>query len=110
MQRVVRNVVDAYVRPDVVVRPLRQRIEFSQRVLHVELLDCHGLARNRLFAAQPRDPRALAGKRAGERFGLADCAARLAQFHAGMKRVDAMLAHEMLQAQGVRRVDVDGNP
>ena len=76
-------------------------------MVRVELLDCHRLTRNGLLTAQPRDPRALARERTGERFGLADRAARLAQFHAGMKRVDAMLTYEILQELRVRCVDVD---
>src|SRR6266567_4954765 len=79
VQCVRRHVVAPDVAPDFVLGPVGHRIELGEAVLDVELFHGQIAPRHGLRAPQPRDPRVASGERTGERGGLANRAAALAQ-------------------------------
>src|SRR2546428_6333368 len=107
VQRVVRDAMRFNVGPDVVARPIRQRIELGDAVQSVEFFDGDCAPGDRLPAAQAGDPRLLAGKRARKGLSFAYRAATLAQQRAFVERIDPMRAHERLECRRVREINID---
>ena len=105
VQRVRGYVVRADVTPDVVLAPVRQRRELHEAVLRIVRENRRVRARDRLVAAQARDPQSLAGQRAGQRPDLAQFAASLAQFHRMVESVRAVRGDERFDGRRVRRVE-----
>jgi hypothetical protein len=107
VQRVVGHRAGPQVGPYLVARPVGQRIEFREAMPLVELLDGGVAARERLVAAQPGDPGALAHERARERRRLAQRAAVLAQVQARVEGVRAVRSHVRLDGERIGRVHID---
>ena len=107
MQWVGWHLVRPEITPDLVVAPVRQRIELGQPVLGVEFLDRQVAARDRLRAALAADPCVPARERPRQRRRLADGAATLAEFDAPVERVDTVAADIRFQRPGVGVVHLD---
>jgi hypothetical protein len=107
VQRVVGDLVQRDVVPDVAPGPVGQRVELDQ-TLHGLLgrVDQRHLgARARLLAAQPGQPGFLAGQGAAQWLHLANAAAGLAQVDALVHRFLAFAGDETDDGIGLRAVD-----
>lgn len=107
VQRVVGHATAADVAPDIRLRPVRQRVELDQPVRGVEFAGRKLRPRDRLLAAQTGQPGIAIAQRLLQRNDLADMAAALAQPHAFVKAVGAVIGHVTRHGSVVRPKHLD---
>src|SRR5471030_1006626 len=107
VQGIIGDVVVADVVPDVLLRPVGERIKLGHAVGRIVFLHMQFGARGRLGAALAGDPGLVAGQRAAERFDLADAAAFAAHLDAVVEGVQAVLGDVGVNRLGLRPVQRD---
>src|SRR3954469_14683965 len=110
VEPVVGHAMLAEISPHIRLAPRRQRIEFLKAVDGVEFLLGELRAPSRLLAPLTRDPGAFAGECQLERLDLAQLATALAQVHALVEGVPAVLALVFHERRAVRPVDKHVDP
>src|SRR5439155_5808387 len=107
VQRVIRHVVLAYVVPDLVLRPFRERVELHDRTVVVVDLDLANVRPGRpLITAEPRDPGVEGGEVPGQRANLANVAAEESVLDRLAKQVEALPLDHAADVLLLRREDL----
>jgi len=102
VQRIVGNVVLPYVVPDLLERPVEQRVKLDQLVRRIPFKRLHVEAVGRLLSANAGDPDFLPFQGAAERLNFAYLAAFLAVLHRVIKTVGAFPGQHVFHGPGLR--------
>ncbi len=110
MQPVIGDIVLPDILPDLVIRPVYERVQFDNSAVALILFDhLHLRPGYALFSTQPCNPRIQTAQSAREGLHLANLAALMPPFQTLPKRVKAMLPLEFLHYLSLRVVCFDIN-